>query len=254
MVPSSLGPGRGILEGTGPFRDPKGGPTVSTASHPPVETLPLFAGQRLDRVEFHERYEAMPPHIKAELIDGVVYMPSPIGDEHAIHTVPAIVWLSYYEENTPGVRCADNGSIALGPRTEVQPDAALRILTEFGGRTRVEKILFGAPELIVEVSHTTKRTDLGAKLAEYERAGVLEYVVRTIEPDGVLWHVLREGKLVAVPPDADGIHRSAAFAGLWLEPAALLARDLRRVRAVVDLGVATDEHAAFGAELAARRA
>jgi hypothetical protein len=37
----------------------------------------LVEGQRLDQPTFHALYEAMPPGTRAELIDGVVYMPSP---------------------------------------------------------------------------------------------------------------------------------------------------------------------------------
>ena len=39
---------------------------------------PLVAGQHLDQPTFHERYEAMPPETWAELVGGVVYMPSPV--------------------------------------------------------------------------------------------------------------------------------------------------------------------------------
>ena len=49
----------------------------------PVASPPLVAGQRLDRVTFHERYERMPPNTRAELIGGVVYMPSPLSYDHA---------------------------------------------------------------------------------------------------------------------------------------------------------------------------
>jgi len=226
---------------------------MSTAGHPVVADLPLFAGQRLDRVEFHERYWLMPPGIKAELIDGVVFMPSPLGAPHGRAHVPAVVWLSYYEENTLGVEVLDNVSTALGPKSEVQPDALLRILPEFGGQTRTERIIFGAPELVIEASHSTKSVDLGPKLAVYEQAGVIEYVVRTLQPDEVRWHVLRDGRLIVMPPDPDGLHRSTMFPGLWLDPKALMNRDTRRLRAVVDLGLATPEHAAFIALLAARR-
>ncbi len=226
---------------------------MSTASHPVVADLPLFAGQRLDRAEFHERYWLMPPGIKAELINGVVFMPSPVGLKHGLAQVPAVVWLSYYEEKTPGVEVLIDASTALGPKSEVQPDALLRILPEFGGQTRSERIIFGAPELVVEVSHSTKGVDLGPKLAVYEQAGVLEYVVRTVEPDEVRWHILRDGRLIAMPPDADGLYRSITFPGLWLDPQALLNRNTRRLREVVDLGLATPEHAAFVANLAARR-
>jgi hypothetical protein len=77
--------------------------------------------------------------------------------------------------------------------------------------------------------------------------------VRALDPDEVLWHVLRDRRLVAVPPDADGLYRSTVFPGLWLDPGALLARDGRRLRAVLDRGLATPEHAAFVARLAAAR-
>ena len=146
-----------------------------------------------------------------------------------------------------------NASTALNDTNEVQPDALLRILPEYGGQTRSETIVHGAPELVVEVSHSTKRLDLGAKLTEYEQAGVREYVVRTIEPDEVRWHVLTDGKLVAVPPGPDGFYRSTAFPGLWLDPAALLARDTCRLRAVVELGLTTPQHPAFVAALSATR-
>ena len=39
---------------------------------------PLENGDRLTRAEFERRYEAMPELKKAELIEGVVYMPSPV--------------------------------------------------------------------------------------------------------------------------------------------------------------------------------
>jgi Uma2 family endonuclease len=216
---------------------------------------PLVAGQRLDQATFHERYEAMPPGTRAELIDGVVFMPSPLGPEHGRAQFPVVVWLSYYEEYTPGVEGLDNTSTALGPKSEPQPDVQLRILPECGGRTVTDRrFVRGVPELIGEISHATRYTDLGPKLDDYERAGVLEYVVRALEPDEVLWHVLEDGHLVVKPPDDDGLYRSRVFPGLWLDQRALLARDTRRLREVLDLGMATPEHAAFVNRLAAARA
>ena len=228
---------------------------MSVVDHPGTVGLPpLVAGQRLDQVTFHERYEAMPPGTRAELIDGVVFMPSPLGPEHGRAHFPAVVWLSYYEENTPGVEGLDNTSTALGPKSEPQPDAQLRILPECRGRTVTDRrFVRGVPELIVEISHTTRYTDLGPKLDDYERAGVLEYVVRALEPDEVLWHVLEHGRLVLKPPDEDGLYRSRVFPGLWLDPGALLARDTRRLRDVLDLGMATPDHKTFVEQLAAAR-
>ena len=43
----------------------------------------------------------------------------------------------------------------------------------------------------------------------------------------------------------DGLHRSAVFPGLWLDPHALLRGDRQRLRSLIDLGCATVEHAEF---------
>ncbi len=219
-----------------------------------VTVPPLIEGQRLEQPVFHERYEAMPPGTHAELIDGVVYMPSPVGPEHGRAHVPTLVWLSYYLENTPGVEALDNTSTALGLKSEPQPDGLLRILPEFGGRTRTDRrFVRGVPEMVIEVSHTSRYNDLGPKLDDYQRAGVQEYIVRALEPDEVLWFVLRADQFAELPRGPDGILRSEIFPGLWLAPEALIAGDTRRLRAVIDLGVATPEHAAFVARLAAAR-
>ena len=131
----------------------------------------------------------------------------------------------------------------------------LRILPDYGGRTQTDRrFVRGVPELIVEVSHATRYTDLGPKFDDYERAGVLEYVVRALDPDEVLWFCLREGRLVELPPDSEGIYRSATFPGLWLDPRALIEGNTRRLREILDRGLATSEHSAFVARLAAARA
>ena len=96
----------------------------------------------------------------------------------------------------------------------------------------------------------TRYTDLGPKFEDYERVGVLEYIVRAIEPDEVYWFVLRRGRFVDLPPGSGGIYRSEVFPGLWLDSNALLAGNILTLQAVVDLGYATPEHAAFVAQLA----
>jgi Uma2 family endonuclease len=226
---------------------------MSTIDRPEPKTLPpLVAGQHLDQPTFHERYEAMPPGTRAELIDGVVFMPRAVGLDHGRAQNAVLLWMTYYVESTPGIEILLGVTTILGRKSEPQPDALLRILPECGGQTRDEQYVVGAPELVVEVSHATRYVDLGPKLADYQRAGVIEYIVRAIEPDEIIWHCRnRNGRLVQVAPDADGLFRSRTFPGLWLDPAALIARDPRRLRDVLDLGCATPEHQAFGARLAA---
>jgi hypothetical protein len=211
-----------------------------------VAPPPLVDGERLDRATFHERYAAMPEETRAELIGGVVYMASPLGLGHGRSNVPVVVWLDYFAEFTPGVEVLDNASVYFEDYGEPQPDVVLRILPEHGGRTHDEGRCYAdGPELIVEVSDTTLKKDLGPKLADYERAGVPEYIVLGVNPPAVRWHFRIEGRLVEVGPDPDGIYRSKVFPGLWLDPAALLAGDRRAIRGTVDLGLATAEHAEF---------
>lgn len=229
---------------------------MSTARPAGRSTIPpLVAGEHLDQPEFHRRYEAMPPGVKAELIDGVVSMPSPVGHDHSDAQGDVIAWLNFYAAETPGVRASGEVSVILGRRSEPQPDAALRIRPEFGGQIRaVGGFVHGAPELVAEVARTSRGVDLGPKRADYEQGGVLEYVVRAFEPDEVVWFRRAEGVFVRVTPDADGLYRSTTFPGLWLDPEALLAGNLRRLRQVVEQGLASPEHAAFVARLAANRA
>jgi Uma2 family endonuclease len=214
----------------------------------------LVEGQRLDQPAFHALYEAMPPGTRAELIDGVVYLPSPVSSDHGRAQVPVIMWLGSYAENTPGVDVLDNATTILGWKSEPQPDALLRIVAECGGRTWNEHgYIHGAPELVVEIAKATRYVDLGPKLNDYERAGVLEYVVRTFEPDEIYWFIQEHGALVQRPIGDDGLYRSSVFPGLWLDPVALVDGDTRRLRAVVDVGCAAPEHAAFVARLVAAR-
>ena len=228
---------------------------MSTIDRPKTGTLPpLVGGQRLDRATFHERYEAMPPSTRAELIGGVVHMPSPLSNDHAESSVPPVIWLDHYIEFTPGLRMALNASTLLDDAGEPQPDVTMRIPAELGGQSRIEGgYITGAPELVIEIARSSRRTDLGPKKADYERAGVLEYVVFELDPDRVHWFIRRGERFEPLRPGPDGLYRSEVFPGVWLDPVALLAGDRTRVRAAVDRGLATPEHAAFVARLEAAR-
>jgi hypothetical protein len=75
---------------------------------------PLRHGDRLSRAEFERRYNAMPNLKKAELIEGVVHMPSPVRWLH--HGKPdrhISGWLSVYEAATPGVEGGNNATARL---------------------------------------------------------------------------------------------------------------------------------------------
>src|SRR5512135_1864030 len=213
---------------------------------------PLVAGERLDQPNFHERYEAMPPGTWAELVDGVVYLPSPLFDDHGGTDADVAYWLGSYRRFTPGLRASSNATTILGHKSETQPDLQLRIPQERGGQTRVvDGYVTGAPELVVEIAKSSRKFDLGKKKGDYERAGVREYIVVELDPDRVHWFIHREGRFEDLPPGPDGIFRSQVFPGLWLDPEALFSDDLDRLVETLERGLATPEHAAFAAGLAA---
>ncbi len=227
---------------------------MSTVDRTQPKTLlkPLVAGQRLSQPTFHKRYEAMPPETRAELVGRVVYMPSPLSLDHGEEDNDVSGWLFLYKLSTPGVSGANNATVKLDRKGEPQPDCQLRIPKELGGQSYVddEGYVAGAPELVVEIARSSRYFDLHAKKADYERAGVLEYVVVELDPDRIHWFILRGDRFEDLPPGPDGIYRSEVFPGLWLDANALFAEDRRRLIGVLKRGLRTPEHAAFAAKLA----
>jgi Uma2 family endonuclease len=216
----------------------------------PRTVPPLVAGQRLDRATFHERFEAMPPGTRAELVRGIVYMPSPLGYQHGESDRNLSYWLGHYQRYTKGVRGANNATTQFDDYGEPQPDLQLRIPEELGGQTRiVEGYIVGAPELIVEVSQSTRKYDLGPKKADYERAGVREYLFVGLDPQEIRWFVRRDGRFAEMSPETDGVYRSKVFPGLWFDPQAFFAGDMDGLIATLEPGLATPEHAASAARL-----
>lgn len=220
--------------------------TTPAGSPLPEPVLELHAGDRLSRPEFERRYGAMPHVKKAELIEGVVYMPSPVSQEHAGPHLKIITCLGLYESATPGVQGGDNGTVRLDLENEPQPDAFLRIRPECGGQSRdSDHYVAGAPELIAEVAASSASYDLHDKLRAYQRNGVSEYLVWRVWDRAIDWFVLREGRYAALPLSPEGHYRSEVFPGLWLDPAALIRGDLAQAVAVLQQGLASPEHADF---------
>lgn len=223
-----------------------------TAPRDPV--APLVDGERLTRDEFERRYDAMPGLNKAELIEGIVRMPSPV--RHGRHSSPhssVVGWLWVYRAGTPGVDSGDNGSIRLDLGNMPQPDGYLIVRPEYNGRVRISEddYIEGGPELVAEVSASTADYDLRDKLGAYLRNEVQEYIVWRVEDRVIDWFVLRGGQYERLQPGAAGILRSAVFPGLWLDPSALTAGDSTRVLAVLQQGIGSAEHADFVARLGA---
>ena len=227
--------------------------SLATENETPVP--PLNNGDRLTRAEFERIYAAHPEIKKAELIEGVVYMPSPA--RHREHGKPhfhSISWLGTYSAATPGVEGSDNATLRLDFENEPQPDALLFLPPEYGGTAWVgqDGYLEGTPELILEVSASSASYDLNQKKRAYARNGVPEYIVYLAYEQRVIWHVLRTGVYEEQQPDEDGVLKSETFPGLWLLPDALLAGELSRVLETLQRGLETVEHETYCAALARR--
>lgn len=209
---------------------------------------PLENGDRLTRSEFERRYAAMSQVKKAELIEGKVYVASPVRIvNHGRPHSHIMGWLFAYCAATPGVDIADNATVRLDADNEPQPDALLRIEPEFGGTSRIsaDGYVEGAPELIVEVAASSAAYDLDEKLRAYRRNGVQEYLVWQVDDDRLDWFSLQSGRYVNLEPDINRISRSRIFPGLWLDVRALLNGDLARILAVIQTGVLIAEHQQF---------
>jgi Uma2 family endonuclease len=195
----------------------------------PAKPPPLNAGDRLPRAEFERRYQAHPEIKRAELIEGVVYMPSPTRfEQHGEPHGQMVTWLGVYAAASFGVRVVNNTTVRLDFENEVQPDAFLCIKTELGGQTQVSQddYLKGPPEPIVEIAASSASYDLHDKKRVYARSGVREYLVVQMYDRRVDWFVLREGVYQNLLADETGILHSEVFPGLWLQPTKLWANDL----------------------------
>lgn len=227
-----------------PPRRPSGGRSV-----PPLEQ-----GDRLTRAEFHRRYQAMPGVKHAELIEGVVHMPSPV--KFSRHSQPhacLMGWLIHYAAFTPGVSVGDNGTVQLDAGNEVQPDAFLLLPPALGGRSRItaEDYVEGAPDLVVEIASSSASYDLHDKKAAYSRNGVGEYFVWVTGEQRIEWWALEDGRYADLPVEDGRLIKSRVFPGLWLEAQALLRGEMAEVLAVLQQGLASPEAAAFQARLRA---
>jgi Putative restriction endonuclease len=220
-----------------------------STSHPRPQAAPgLEPGDRLTRAEFERRYEGMPEIKKAELIEGVVYMPSPVRlRRHGRPHFRLIGWLAAYEAETPSVMGGDNTTARLDMDNEPQPDAMLLLDPACGGQAIIsaDDYVEKAPEWVGEISASSVSFDLHTKLNVYRRNGVREYLVWRVQDKQIDWFSLRSGEFEPLAADVSGILRSEVFPGLWLDAAALVRGDMRRVLAVAQQGIASPEHAEF---------
>lgn len=211
-------------------------------------TLPhLENGDCLTRDEFERRYTAMSGDLKAELIDGVVYMSSPAKTQHGRYVCLLATWLGTYEASTPGVESLSDATLRLDETSEPQPDVMLCRPQTLGGISLVDgdDYATGPVELAVEVAVSSASYDLHQKKEVYRRCGVIEYLVYVVRKNELRWFHLDQTRYVLLPMDDDGLIRSRVFPGLWLDPNALAERSASGLLKALDLGLASPEHAEY---------
>jgi Uma2 family endonuclease len=226
-------------------------PAMKSASRqtgplPSPRRLPrLRHGDHLKQPEFHRRYLQYPDHVKIELIGGIVYVSSPQRRRHSRYQSLLSGIVGIYEYETPGLELLVNPTTILGEESEPQPDLEVRILSDFLGQSRETEndYVEGSPELMMEISRSTRALDLRHKKNDYERAGVCEYLVVDLEEQKLHWFNFRGGKPIL--PTKQGIYRSQVFPGLWIHGPALFAEDRKRLTLVIRRGIRSREHAAF---------
>ena len=222
---------------------------ASELIHKQQEAIPkLEPGDRLSRDVFRERYAAMPECKKAELIEGIVYMPSPVRlTNHGEPHFQLITWLGVYLASTPIARGADNATNRLDLENEPQPDCMLFIRPEWGGQVSIssDDYVVVPPELVAEVSSSSVAFDRGPKLRTFLRHGVKEYLLWRVEDDKFEWYILRGANYLQLEPCTGNVLCSEVFPGLWLDVDAMLAGNLAKVLEVLQQGIASPEHQHF---------
>jgi Uma2 family endonuclease len=138
----------------------------------------LITGQQMTREAFLARWDRIPDLKHAELIEGIVYVPSPVSLEHSRIDRHVITWLTNYAYQAGGCESGTNATWLM-LESSPQPDAFL-----CGAPAPSDgKFYSGAPELAVEICVTSTEVDFGPKLALYQRAGVQQYItIETLLP------------------------------------------------------------------------
>jgi len=185
-----------------------------------VLTRTLTRVEVAERMTSEEFFRYAPEDRKAELIDGVMIMHSPPLVIHERLFRFLFTLLSTYVDNH------DLGEV-LGSRTPVklEVDQTYEPDILFVSKERAsivqDKGIFGAPDLVIEIlSAGTVHYDREPKFRAYERAGVRElWLIDPYGPAGTEFYQLQDTRFVPVMPDGEGILRSIAMPGFWIDVA-----------------------------------
>lgn len=207
-------------------------PIRPVALHRPLD---LENGDRMTSAEFLRRYEAATDLKNAQLIEGIVHMPSPVrADVHAEPDGLIQLWLGTYALDHPELKVYPNATLLLDADNTPQPDAILCTAPRRGGKVWLNErgYLCGTPELVCEIAASSASIDLHDKFRAYRRNGIGEYLVWLTMEKRVRWFRLIEQDYVEQKEQA-GRLTSSLFPGLVLDVRALLKFDKARVIAAL---------------------
>ena len=180
-----------------------------------------------DRMTVEEFFRVAPEDRKAELIDGVIVMPSPAFDLHEnVQGLLFSVLRLYAESGDFGIVRGSRTALKMGIEYHAyEPDIL------FVSRARADIVkeegVFGAPDLVIEIlSRGTKTIDRGLKRRVYGAAGVAELWL--IDPESekasrFYQRLTPKSEMIEVK-FVDGVLRSTTVPGFflraeWLWPA-----------------------------------
>ncbi|MEX0782080.1 MAG: Uma2 family endonuclease [Dehalococcoidia bacterium] len=205
--------------------------TTAARSLVPLENGASFSSTQ----EFMEAYERTEASMKAELVEGIVYIRERPDAIHGEASAALAGWLGQHVVDRPHLRPSLNATVLLDERNVVQPDLHMRVLSSSRNR-RAGPYLEGPPELVGEVAFSSASIDLHQKLETYRTHGVLEYIVWRVYDDAIDWFWLNEGAYERLQPDRRGVVESRVFPGLRLAIPAMLKGDLKAVLAELQRG------------------
>ncbi len=166
--------------------------------------------------------EWLEPGRTADLIDGEVFMHSPVSIRHArlLNFLDRLLG-TYVDRRRLGELFREEVAVRLSARNAFQPDLAFYRAER--RRLIQENHIEGPPDLVVEVlSPRTADRDIGPKFAEYEQHGVIEYWV--LDPETLAHRFYRrDGELLVEYAEGAAKIESRAVPGFfvmrdWLDP------------------------------------
>ena len=222
--------------------------THPASIHPPL----LRHGDGMSLDEFLNRWDQMPDLKFAELVEGLVYMPSPVSHNHGRIDSRIQGLCALYCFRTPGSAAMTNATWLMPPSGAPQPDCSIQILPEYGGRSTIKNGLSsGAPEFVAEIVYSSRAYDLGPKLALYQVARVDEYLAILVEERRFEWRWLVNGSY-QILESLSGVYRSRVFPGLWINEAAFWNEDSAALVQTLEYGLASQEQTDFVSRLGAK--